>query len=77
MKVVNPFDLLKQDKPDSLASQSSDGLVSESTVINDDPSVCPKCRAPMDTKQIRTPDFKGLEPVFWCNSCRVTTPKPL
>lgn len=47
------------------------------SVNNEVHGVCPKCGSPMDTTNITTPKMDGLEAVFWCGSCRVTTPKPI
>lgn len=70
--IVNPFKLLAK----NLESQSSGQLESTSSVRNEIPGQCPKCYTPMDTVNIGYVHSKNTEPVFWCGTCKVSTPKP-
>ena len=69
-KFINPLD--KIDSQDTnLNSNSSDSLSSESTIINNEHGVCPKCKDAM-------PIVKALdENVYHCKKCRVTNPIPV
>lgn len=77
-KIVDPFELLDK----KLASESSNAekqeseLTSESAVCNEVHGVCPKCQNSMATSRIPNSKQDNLIDVFWCDACRVTTPKP-
>lgn len=74
-KFINPLDHVEVEQSALCGAELAS--TSASSVNNEVHGVCPKCGAPMDTTNITTPKMDGLESVFWCGTCRVTTPKPI
>ena len=61
--IFNPLDVVS-------TSESSD-QVSTSSLINSDVGTCPKCKKTMTLAGIANTDT-----VFYCEACRVSTPRP-
>lgn len=71
-KFINPLDSISASKPTNEGLDSKD-FESESAMMMDDPTICPKCKAKMENVTIAKE-----EGALWCASgCRVSSPLPL
>lgn len=83
ISIANPLNLKYIGSSSSSSDENpSKEFSSESrAMVNDNPSVCPKCKNPMINATISSADVKaGIstsasdETVYFCVSCRVTHP---
>jgi uncharacterized protein with PIN domain len=79
--IANPLNLKFLGKSSGNDNTNTTFTSESRAMVNDNPSVCPKCKNPMITATISSADVKaGIstsssdEQVYFCISCRVTHP---